>query len=572
MKKIAPNGTVSTVTTALLSPNKLAVDGPGNLYVTDAFGLKKITTDGTITTIPTGNNFYPIDVAVDANDTVYVSNGYAVNKIVNNAMINIGSTVTYFNNIALDSAGNVYLSYYNESKIIKIDPDFNQTTIPNTDYSSGGITVDNYGRIYVSYITNFIKKLAYYSIKPSLPQGLTFDSISGVISGTPEASSPLTTYTVTIANDCGVATTTLAFGTCDSTAIVSQSSSQAVCLGKTTILRVEAKGCELAYQWFKNGNPIQDATAANLTINNFSSADVAAYTCTVSGNMGTETSSTINLSISNAPAISYSGANSNYVTGAAITPITPANTGGTITPAQEAVMGLLNPYGVEVDAAGNIYVTESTSAKKIAPDGSVTVLYNGFSNAKGIAVDTAGNVYVVENIYATAVKKISLNGTVSSIGPALSYPTDIALDSAGNMYITESDNASVKKISPTGTVTNIGGGFYAPQGIAIDSANNLYLADTYNSAVKKIAPNGFVTTLLNSAAIIAPTGITVDVLGNVYVTDGYSYTIKKIATNGTITRVINSPAYALAIDTSGTLYAVDGNRTLKKIASNVFGL
>ena len=42
-----------------------------------------------------------------------------------------------------------------------------------------------------------------WSISPTLPLGLVFDTTNGELSGTPTAVSPLTTYTVTATNNGG---------------------------------------------------------------------------------------------------------------------------------------------------------------------------------------------------------------------------------------------------------------------------------------------------------------------------------------------------------------------------------
>ena len=46
-----------------------------------------------------------------------------------------------------------------------------------------------------------------WAITPSLPSGLQFDTVTGVISGTPSIISPLQTYTITAQNSGGSATT-----------------------------------------------------------------------------------------------------------------------------------------------------------------------------------------------------------------------------------------------------------------------------------------------------------------------------------------------------------------------------
>jgi hypothetical protein len=81
---------------------------------------------------------------------------------------------------------------------------------------SRGITVDqSSGNIYVAdYSNNVIRKMigTGYLISPSLPSGLSFDSTTGTISGTPTATSSTTTYTITAFNASGSSSTTISIG------------------------------------------------------------------------------------------------------------------------------------------------------------------------------------------------------------------------------------------------------------------------------------------------------------------------------------------------------------------------
>ena len=73
-------------------------------------------------------------------------------------------------------------------------------------YDPVGITTDGIGNIYVTEVNNKeIRKISLlgYSITPNLPAGLSFNGTTGVISGTPTAISPLTTYTITAYNAAG---------------------------------------------------------------------------------------------------------------------------------------------------------------------------------------------------------------------------------------------------------------------------------------------------------------------------------------------------------------------------------
>ena len=240
------------------------------------------------------------------------------------------------------------------------------------------------------------------------------------------------------------------------------------------------------------------------------------------------------------------------------------------------------PYGVAVDATGNVYVTDSDNnlIRKISPAGVVSTLAgngegatNGtgtaasFNNPWGVAVDAVGNVYVADSDN-NLIRKISPAGVVSTFagsgvqgntngtGTAASFfdPWGVAVDATGNVYVADTGNSLIRKISSTGVVSTLAGNgvqnkingtgtaasFYWPGGIAVDAAGNVYVADTQNNLVRKISPVGVVSTLAGSGALgnangtgtaasfNHPTGIAVDAAGNMYVADTYNNLIRKI--------------------------------------------
>jgi DNA-binding beta-propeller fold protein YncE len=189
------------------------------------------------------------------------------------------------------------------------------------------------------------------------------------------------------------------------------------------------------------------------------------------------------------------------------------------------------PYGVALDAAGNVYVAEwgNHCIRKIIFTDSVTTLagngsagfINGhdstvikFNSPAGVAVDAAGNIYVAD-CWNHCIRKISpadsLTTTLAGSGDAgyidgtgtaarFSCPTGVAVDAAGNVYVADCRNNYIRKITPDGKVTTIAGTgeqgfadgagmaakFNAPTGIAVDAAGNIYVADCWNHCIRKI--------------------------------------------------------------------------------------
>lgn len=197
----------------------------------------------------------------------------------------------------------------------------------------------------------------------------------------------------------------------------------------------------------------------------------------------------------------------------------------------------------------------------------------------GIALDGLGNLYVAE--YGNnSIRKIVLStaevttfaggggntnsGYVNGIGTAARFtrPSDIAVDATGTLYVADSGNGAVRKITPGGVVSTLaghsGGGwmysghidstgtgalFGGPASIAVDAAQNVYVTD---GTVRVINPLGTVTTLAGSPNTLGyldgngasalfdfcgssiSGGIAVDGSGNLYVGDSCNNVIRKI--------------------------------------------
>jgi sugar lactone lactonase YvrE len=257
-------------------------------------------------------------------------------------------------------------------------------------------------------------------------------------------------------------------------------------------------------------------------------------------------------------------------------------------PATSAKLNM--PYGVAVDAAGNLYIADyfNHRVRKVNTSGVISTFagngtfgYSGDGAAatsaqlyypSGVAADAAGNVYIADN-YNNCIRKVNTSGIISTIagtglqgstgdgGPATSAtlyrPSSICVDAAGNIFIADYDNRRVRKVSNTGTITAFAGTgaggfsgdggqaalatFYNPSGVAVDPSGNVYIVDQNNSRVRKVNTSGIISTIAGStygyggdggdpvlAKIANPYGIALDATGKIYIADTYNQRIRKI--------------------------------------------
>ena len=303
-------------------------------------------------------------------------------------------------------------------------------------------------------------------------------------------------------------------------------------------------------------------------------------------------------------------------------------------------MNLWSPWGVVTDSAGSLYVAdlEDSRVRKVsnglidAAAGNGVYGYSGDNGPAlsaelaypyGVAVDAAGNLYIADT-NNSRIRKVS-NGAISTVagngtagysgdnGPAtsaqLNYPTAVAVDAAGDLYIADTQNNRIRKVSNGAIVTIAGNGtagysgdngpaaaaqLNSPYGVALDSAGNLYIADRYNSRIRKVSNGAIVTVAGNgasgysgddgpatSAELSYPAGVAVDSAGDLYIADGGNSRIRRVS-NGTIATIAgngiagfsgdNGPAtsaelyepLAVALDSAGNVYiADDGNNRIR---------
>ena len=110
--------------------------------------------------------------------------------------------------------------------------------------------------------------------------------------------------------------------------LTQQPASQLAASGTTVVLTSSATGhAPLSYQWWRNGAPLAGRTTANLTLSGVVVGQSGNYTVVVSNALGTVTSSTAELTVMDAPAITLQPQSQSASVGSLVT-LTTAASGG----------------------------------------------------------------------------------------------------------------------------------------------------------------------------------------------------------------------------------------------------
>ena len=151
---------------------------------------------------------------------------------------------------------------------------------------------------------------------------------------------------------------------------------------------------------------------------------------------------------------------------------------------------LAAPYGVVEDAAGNIYVSDTTlhevtcySASK-APCGAPFPMQQGLSQPKGMAIDRQGDLFVADAGAGTVVEMVNAASGYQqpvTLADSLADPEAVALDPAGNLFVAVAGSGEIVELTwsgqqygPARTVLQ---GLGQPVGIAFDAYDTMYIAE-----------------------------------------------------------------------------------------------
>ena len=208
------SNTPVTIGSGFSHPTGVAVDAAGDVYVAD-YGnkLAKKIPAGSNTPATIGSGFTsPFGIAVDASGNVYVADygASAVKEIPagSNTPVVVGSGFSGPKGVAVDASGNVFVGDNGNNAVKEIPAGSTTPVSLGTGFKTPeGVAINGAGNVYVADAGNNavkqIKPVGGYYIGPFLPAGLSFANATGIISGTPTASSPAANYTVTAYNSIG---------------------------------------------------------------------------------------------------------------------------------------------------------------------------------------------------------------------------------------------------------------------------------------------------------------------------------------------------------------------------------
>ena len=335
-----------------------------------------------------------------------------------------------------------------------------------------------------------------YSVVPALPAGLSLNTTTGVISGTPTAVTPAASYTVTAANTGGSTTASLTITVND----VAPSA-----LTYSVNPAVYTRGTAIAGNTPSNGGgtvtsySVVPALPAGLTLNTGTGAitgtptavtATATYTVTATNSGG---STTVGLTITVndvAPsALTYSTNPAVYTRGTAIAANLPGNTGGTVT-AYSVAPAL--PAGLSLNTATGA-ITGTPTLVLPAASYTVTASNSGGSTTVGLTItvnDVAPSAltYSVNPAVYTKGTAIAANTPSSSGGAVVSYSVSPALPAGLGLntttgVITGTPTAVTATAAYTVTATNTGGSTSVGVSIRVNDVAPSALTYSSNPAV-----------------------------------------------------------------------------------------
>ncbi|MGO9228973.1 MAG: hypothetical protein ACLQKA_07165 [Bryobacteraceae bacterium] len=266
----------------------------------------------------------------------------------------------------------------------------------------------------------------------------------------------------------------------------------------------------------------------------------------------------------------------------------------------------------EVNAAGIVSTVAGDGYRTTLGDGALAtsaVMYQ----PSAVAFDSSGDLFISDTgtervrIVLTSGNIMTLAGNgiagytpdgVAATAAELNAPMGLAMDPSNHLFVADTNNERVREISAGTIYTFAGTGtagrgneglapgdmpLYAPRGVCIGSDGSVYIADTNNSRVLVAPPGGVVTTFAGNGSpgytgdgdlapysqLNLPSACALDGSGDLYIADTGNHTVREVSgSTGAIATVAGTGACGFSGDgdaaTSAALcspggVAADGN-------------
>jgi len=253
---------------------------------------------------------------------------------------------------------------------------------------------------------------------------------------------------------------------------------------------------------------------------------------------------------------------------------------------------LANPYGVWIDAQGNMDITDLLNqvVRQVSPGGTIQTIA-GEGNIGGYGGDGS-----------------------PATSATMEFPWGVVTDAQGDLFISDSNDNRIREVTPDGIMhtyagNGVGGysgdggsalsaSIHQPFGLAVDGAGNLYFADYQNNRIREVLTNGTIKTVAGtgqagfsgdggpatSAKLNAPYSVAVDSSGDLFIADYFNNRIREVNAAGIISTIagtgaigysgdsgaatsakLNFPTGVAVDSSSGKVYVVDSSNAVIRL-------
>jgi streptogramin lyase len=260
------------------------------------------------------------------------------------------------------------------------------------------------------------------------------------------------------------------------------------------------------------------------------------------------------------------------------------------------------PYGVAIDASGNVWLTNETGNSVTALNSSGGLIGNflppgaDFNQPAGVVIDKTGNIWVTNESGNSVTVLNSSGGLIGNFTPPganFGTPTRMAIDKTGNVWVANHQGNSVTELNSSGGLignfTPAGANFDEPSGVAIDTSGNVWVVNHSDSSVTVLGSDGslvdyFYNNNPAGADFYYPYRLAIDASGNVWIAN-----FNNTATNpGSVTALTSKGGlfgrgnfnnsntaganfyepYGIAIDAGGNVWMANlGNNSVTELKS-----